>query len=96
MEQLIKEWSDTGRLTLSNSAERKSKIAALISSGDPNVRVSAGDLTDRVAMLGDARARVSLIKRDLAFLVLYVHGRAGVLCPVTEQRARSQLPKTDN
>lgn len=73
LEQLMKDWSDTGRLTLSDSAQRRSKVEALISSGDPNVRVSIGDLTDRLAMLGDVRSRVSLIKRDLASLVLYVH-----------------------
>ena len=73
LEQLMKDWDSTGRLTLSDSAQRKSKIEILISSGDPNLRVSIGDLTDRLAMLGDVRARVSLIKRDLAGLVLFVH-----------------------
>jgi len=33
-----------------------------------------GDLTDRLAMLGDVRARVSLKKRDLVSLVLCGHG----------------------
>jgi hypothetical protein len=56
LEQLMKQWDDTGRLTHSGSAQRKSKIAVLVSSGDPNVRVSIGDLTDRLAMLGDVRA----------------------------------------
>ena len=76
LEQLTKEWSDTGRLTLSDSAHRNGKVAVLTSSGDPNVRVTIGDLTDRLAMLGDVRARVSLIKRDLASLVLFVHRSA--------------------
>lgn len=74
LEQLMKDWGETGRLTSSDSAQRRSKIAALASSGDPSVRVSIGDLTDRLAMLGDVRSRVSLIKRDLASLVLFVHG----------------------
>jgi hypothetical protein len=74
LEQLMKQWDDTGRLTHNGSAQRKSKIAVLVSSGDPNVSVSIGDLTDRLAMLGDVRARVSLMKRDLASLVLYAHG----------------------
>jgi len=52
LEQLMKQWDDTGRLTRSGSAQRKSKIAVLVSSGDPNVSVSIGDLTDRLAMLG--------------------------------------------
>lgn len=74
LEQLMKDWDATGRLTLSDSAQRRSKIPALISGGDSKVRVSISDLTDRLAMLGDVRSRVSLIKRDLASLVLYVHG----------------------
>lgn len=74
MEQLMNDWDVTGRLTLSDSAQRRRKIEALISSGDPNLRVSIGDLTDRLAMLGDVRSRVALIKRDLADLVLFVHG----------------------
>ena len=74
LEQLMKDWDGAGRLALSDSAQRRSKIEALVSSGDPNLRVSIGDLTDRLAMLGDVRSRVSLIKRDLASLVLFVHG----------------------
>jgi hypothetical protein len=35
--------------------------------------VSIADLTDRFAMLGDVRGRVSLIKRDLAQLVPFAH-----------------------
>lgn len=74
LEQLMKDWGETGHLTLSDSARRNSRIAVLTSSGDPDVQVTIGDLTDRLSMLGDVRARVSLIKRDLASLVLYVHG----------------------
>lgn len=74
LEQLMKDWDSTGRLTLSDSTKRRNKIETLTSSEDPNVRVSIGDLTDRLAMLGDVRSRVSLIKRDLASLVLFVHG----------------------
>lgn len=72
LEQLMKEWSDTGRLTSRNSAEQKSKITVLVSSGDSNVSVSIADLTDRMTMLGDVRARVSLMKRD--------PGKPGSLC----------------
>ena len=73
LEQLMKDWGETGHLTFSDSAHRSSKITMLTSSGDPDVRVTISDLTDRLAMLGDVRARVSLIKRDLASLVLFVH-----------------------
>lgn len=76
LEQLRKDWEDAGRLPLSNSAQRRRKIEALVSSGEPNLRVSIDDLTDRLAMLSDVRSRVSLIKRDLASLVIFVHGSA--------------------
>ena len=73
LEQLMALWNDTGRLSLTDSAEKTRKISALTASGNSDAKVSIGDLTDRLAMLGDVRGRVSLIKRDLAALVLYVH-----------------------
>ena len=73
LEQLLALWNDTGGLSLTDSAERTRKISALTASGISDAKVSIGDLTDRLAMLGDVRGRVSLIKRDLAVLVLYVH-----------------------
>lgn len=73
LEQLITGWNETGRLNSSDSAARMSKIAALTAGNNSNIRISIDDLADRLAMLGDVRARVSLIKRDLANLVLYVH-----------------------
>ena len=73
MEQLMTEWNDAGRLSPTASAERTRKISALMASGNSDAKVSIGDLTDRLAMLGDVRGRVSLIKRDLATLVLYAH-----------------------
>lgn len=76
LEQLRKDWEDAGRLPLNNASQRTKKIEALVSSGEPNLRVSIDDLTDRLAMLADVRSRVSLIKRDLASLVVFVHGSA--------------------
>ena len=73
MEQLIGEWNDAGRLSTTASAERTREISALTASGNSDAKVSIGDLTARLAMLGDVRGRVSLIKRDLATLVFYVH-----------------------
>jgi len=67
--QLMAQWDRTGRLSETNPPERSQEIAALTSSGDPKVKVSIDDLTNRVAMLGDVRARVSLMKRDLATLI---------------------------
>ncbi|MFZ0516127.1 MAG: hypothetical protein WBF45_00285 [Acidobacteriaceae bacterium] len=72
LDQLRAQWDKTGRLSLIDSTKQKPKIAALAASGDLNTKVSISDLTDRIAMLGDVRGRVSLIKRDLATLVLFV------------------------
>lgn len=74
LQQLVSQWKDTGRLNSSNSADRDQKIEVLTTRSNSAVRVSIGDLTDRIAMLGDVRGRVSLIKRDLAQLVLVAHG----------------------
>lgn len=74
LQQLMKLWNDDGRLLAGSSTDRDQKLAVLTTSGNSAVRVSIGDLTDRIAMLGDVRGRVSLMKRDLAHLVLFVHG----------------------
>ena len=66
------QWDKVGRLSLTDSIQRTQKIAALTASGDLNAKVSIGDLTNRIAMLGDVRGRVFLIKRDLATLVLSI------------------------
>lgn len=64
--QLMNQWNDTGLLTSRDSGERWRKITVLTATSNSGVRVSIGDLTDRIAMLEDVRGRVSLIKRDLA------------------------------
>jgi hypothetical protein len=69
LEQLLAEWNRSGRLSAVNSAQRQQKIAALTSSDDPSVKVSIGDLTDRIAMLGDVAGRVTLMRRDLASFI---------------------------
>lgn len=58
LEQLMASWGKAGRLQ-----NRK----ALTTSGD-TVKVTIDDLTNRIAMLGDVRGRISLIKRSLATL----------------------------
>jgi len=69
LDQLLAQWDRAGRLPASDSGARKQKIAVLVSTGDPKVKVSIEDLTDRIAMLGDVRGRVALMKRDLAALL---------------------------
>ena len=64
VEQLRAGWVKAGRLTASGGQS----VAALTTSNDPAVKVSIDDLSSRIAMLGDVRGRVSLMKRDLAVL----------------------------
>ncbi|HEY2469997.1 MAG TPA: hypothetical protein VGI45_19425 [Terracidiphilus sp.] len=69
LEQLMAEWEKAGRLSATNPAMRSQQIAALTASGDPKVKLTIDQLTDRIAMLGDVRGRVSLMKRDLATIM---------------------------
>jgi hypothetical protein len=60
------EWDKAGRLSAADPKTRRRQIAALTASDDPAVKLTIDQLTDRIAMLGDVRGRVSLMKRDLA------------------------------
>ena len=66
LEQLIQVWNQAGRLSSKDPAMHEKQLTALTSSGNPDVKLSIGDLNDRIAMLGDVRSRVSLMNRDLA------------------------------
>lgn len=67
IEQLQAEWVRSGRIS-ARAGQSSNAPAALTSSNDPSVKVSISDLSSRIAMLGDVRGRVSLMKRDLAAL----------------------------
>jgi hypothetical protein len=67
--RLLAEWDRVGRLSAADSPQRDQKIAALTTSDNPKVKVTIDDLTDRIAMLGDVRSKVSLMQRDLAALM---------------------------
>ncbi len=69
LEQLLTEWNQVARLNTIDSPVRQQQVAALTSSGNPDVKVSIDQLSDRIAMLGDVRGRVSLMKRDLATIM---------------------------
>jgi hypothetical protein len=71
LEQLMAEWDKAGRLSAADPATRRRQIAALTASGDPAVKLTIDQLTDRIAMLGDVRGRVSLMKRDLANIMRF-------------------------
>ncbi len=74
LDQLKQRWVATGRLQGGTAdAKAKQKLDAATVSEDPSVKLSIEDLTNRIAMLGDVQGRVSLIKRDLATLMVEVH-----------------------
>ena len=66
LDQLMQVWDQAGRLSSKDPALHEKQLTALTSSGNRDLKLSIGDLTDRIAMLGDVRGRVSLMNRDLA------------------------------
>ncbi len=64
-EQLIAKWRREGRLTQSPS-KSKNNIAGLSGNISQSRKLSISDLDDRVAMLQDVSAQVSLMKRELS------------------------------
>ena len=67
LDQLRAEWVRAGRLPAAAGREQ-SQMAILGSSNDPSVKVSISDISNRIAMLGDVRGQVALMKRDLSVL----------------------------
>jgi hypothetical protein len=65
-QRLIRTWAQVGRLGGVNTPEGEGKIARLTGTYSENAKLSISDLEDREAMLGDLRAKLSLMKRDLA------------------------------
>jgi len=64
-EQLIAKWKSEGRVAQSPS-KSKNNVEALGGNISQSRKLSISDLDDRVAMLQDVRARVSLMKRELS------------------------------
>jgi len=64
-EQLIAKWRSEGRVAQSPS-KNKNNVEALGANISQSRKLSISDLDDRVAMLQDVRARVSLMKRELS------------------------------
>ena len=65
-QQLLQEWV---RLKRIDSLESKEKIDHLSSEPSQGLQLTIDDYEDRAAMLEDARARVSYLKRDLGALL---------------------------
>lgn len=69
LEQLKQVWVATGRLNPSANKDEGKQLRALTASGNSNTKVTINEIRDRIAMLGDVMGRVSLMKRDLGFLI---------------------------
>ena len=69
--QMKQRWIAASRLNAGTAdARSQEKLTAATVSEDPEVQLSIESLTNRIAMLGDVQGRVSLIKRDLAMLIV--------------------------
>ncbi len=65
-QQLLQTWVRVRRIESLNDA---AKIERLTSEPSDLIKLSIDDLEDRVAMLEDVRARISILKRDLGYLL---------------------------
>jgi hypothetical protein len=71
-EALVREWENAGRIERHGDEKAQKKIRSLTHSATgEKIRIDV--LSDRVAMLDDVHAAVSLMKRDLAQLVRAIH-----------------------
>jgi hypothetical protein len=68
--RLIDEWQQTGRIDKPDTPKGQKKIDVLTSSISQQRALTLDQIADREAMLGDVRAEVSLMKRDLSKLML--------------------------
>jgi len=64
-EQLIAKWRSEGRLKQDRSLKGGGSVDALSGNTSPSRKLSINELDDRVAMLMDLRAQVSLMNREL-------------------------------
>lgn len=71
-DRLLSDWVRAGRLETSGSQKALEKTRFLTSTVPALRRVSIGYLSDRGAMLAAVRARIALMKRDLAELMCTV------------------------
>ena len=71
-ELLICQWAEEGRIQISDPAKARAKIVFLTTGIDGARKLSIRELSDRMAMLTDLSARISLMKRDLAALMAWL------------------------
>jgi hypothetical protein len=68
-EQLIAKWRNEGRINQDGSPKGEGRIEALSSNISQLRKLSISEMSDRVTMLLDVRATVSLMKRGLSEIV---------------------------
>jgi hypothetical protein len=68
-EQLIAKWRSEGRIQRDDSPKGKRSIESMSSNISQLRKLSINDMSDRVTMLLDVRAKVSLMKRGLSEIV---------------------------
>jgi hypothetical protein len=68
-EQLIAKWRSEGRINQDASPKGERRIEAVSSNISQLRKLSINEMSDRVAMLLDVRATVSLMKRGLSEIV---------------------------
>ncbi len=74
-QRLIKQWIEAGRLEAGSTPKGERRTELLTSGASAQPKLTLDLLTDRAAMLGDVRAQVSLLKRDLSKLMLAIRTR---------------------
>jgi hypothetical protein len=74
-DRLIQIWITLKRTDPPSTSAGKNKIDRVTSQPSDKLPLTIDDLEDRSAMLGDVRAKVSFLKRDLAALLLSLPGQ---------------------
>jgi hypothetical protein len=73
LQRLIHTWIEVARIDDPNSAKGADKVRRVTSAPADHLKLTIDDLDDRQAMLGDLRAKLSFMKRDLAILLSTLH-----------------------
>jgi hypothetical protein len=76
-EELIAKWQSEGRIEKDNSAKGSRRIDSSIGIVCEPRKLKIGDLDNRVAMLLDIRAKISLMKRNLSEILRSLSARQG-------------------
>ncbi len=74
-DRLIHTWYNLKRIDAPGSVVAKRKVDRVTSQPSDKLQLTIDDLEDRAAMLGDVRAKISFLKRDLAALLFALPGQ---------------------